>query len=38
MDLDTFRTTQGPYKDLYARDANAALLTLKARGTPMPPP
>jgi uncharacterized OsmC-like protein len=32
MDLDTFRTTQGPYKDLYARDAGAALLTLKARG------
>jgi uncharacterized OsmC-like protein len=32
MDLDTFRTTQGPYKDLYARDADAALLTLKARG------
>ena len=33
MDLDTFRTKQGPYKDLYARDADAALLTLKARGT-----
>ena len=33
MDLDTFRSTQGPYKDLYARDADAALLTLKARGT-----
>jgi uncharacterized OsmC-like protein len=32
MDLDTFRTTQGPYKGLYARDADAALLTLKARG------
>ena len=32
MDLDTFRTKQGPYKDLYARDADAALLTLKARG------
>ena len=32
MDLDTFRTKQGPYKDLYARDAGAALLTLKARG------
>ena len=33
MDLETFRTKQGPYKDLYARDADAALLTLKARGT-----
>ena len=33
MDLDTFRTKQGPYKDLYARDAKAALLTLKAKGT-----
>ena len=32
MDLDTFRTTQGPYKDLYASDADAAMLTLKARG------
>jgi uncharacterized OsmC-like protein len=32
MDLDTFRATQGPYKELYASDANAALLTLKARG------
>src|SRR5258708_38077454 len=33
MDLDTFRSTQVPYKELYARDADAALLTLKARGT-----
>ena len=33
MDLDTFRTKQGPYKDLYARDAQAALLTIKAKGT-----
>ena len=33
MDLETFRTKQGPYKDLYARDAKAALLTLKAKGT-----
>ena len=32
MDLDTFRATQGPYKELYASDASAALLTLKARG------
>ncbi len=33
MDLETFRTKQGPYKDLYARDARAAMLTLKAKGT-----
>jgi uncharacterized OsmC-like protein len=33
MDLETFRTKQGPYKDLYARDAKAAMLTLKAKGT-----
>ena len=30
MDLDTFRATQGPYKELYASDANAALLTHSA--------
>ncbi len=33
MDLETFRTSQGPYRELYARDAEAALLTLRARGT-----
>src|SRR5437763_5049556 len=33
MDLETFRTKQGPYKDLYARDAKAAMLTLRAKGT-----
>ncbi|MFB9265744.1 OsmC family protein [Bradyrhizobium erythrophlei] len=33
MDLETFRTSQGPYRELYASDAEAALLTLKARGT-----
>jgi len=33
MDLETFRTKQGPYKDLYASDAKAALLTLRAKGT-----
>jgi uncharacterized OsmC-like protein len=33
MDLVTFKNTQGPIKDRYARDAKAALLTLRAQGS-----
>src|SRR5207237_7111263 len=33
MDIATFRTTQEPFKELYRKDAKAAFLTLKARGT-----
>lgn len=33
MDIATFRATQEPIKDLYRKDARAALLTLKARGS-----
>ncbi|TIV68892.1 MAG: OsmC family protein [Mesorhizobium sp.] len=33
MDIATFRATQEPIKDLYRRDARAALLTLKAKGS-----
>jgi uncharacterized OsmC-like protein len=33
MDLVTFKTTQGPIKERYAREAAQALLTLKASGT-----
>jgi uncharacterized OsmC-like protein len=33
MDLVTFRSSQGPIRERYAADANAALLTLIARGT-----
>jgi uncharacterized OsmC-like protein len=32
MDLTTFKTTQGPIKDRYSKDAKAAFLTLKAKG------
>ena len=32
MDTATFRTSQEPLKELYRRDAKAALLTLKAKG------
>src|SRR6478736_2657114 len=32
MDISTFRTTQEPIKERYKKDANAALLTLKAKG------
>jgi uncharacterized OsmC-like protein len=32
MDIATFRATQEPIKELYRKDAQAALLTLKARG------
>ena len=32
MEIATFRATQEPIKDLYRRDAQAAFLTLKARG------
>jgi uncharacterized OsmC-like protein len=32
MDSAIFRTTQEPLKELYRKDATAALLTLKARG------
>ncbi|GLS20933.1 peroxiredoxin [Labrys miyagiensis] len=32
MDIATFRVKQEPIKDLYRKDAQAALLTLKARG------
>src|SRR5438093_11873577 len=33
MDLDTFKSTQGPIRERYAGDAKAALLTLRAKGT-----
>jgi len=33
MDIATFRTTQEPFKELYRKDAKAAFLTLKARGS-----
>jgi uncharacterized OsmC-like protein len=33
MDIATFRTAQEPFKELYARDARAAFLTLKAKGS-----
>jgi len=33
MDVATFRATQEPIKDRYRKDADAALLTLKAKGT-----
>lgn len=33
MDLVTFRTSQGPIRERYAADADAALLTLVAKGT-----
>jgi len=33
MDITTFRTTQEPIKDLYRKNAEAAFLTLKAKGT-----
>ncbi|MET2827483.1 OsmC family protein [Mesorhizobium shangrilense] len=33
MDIATFRATQAPIKNLYSNDAQAAFLTLKARGT-----
>src|SRR3954470_609455 len=33
MDISIFRTTQEPIKALYARDAKAAFLTLKATGS-----
>lgn len=33
MDLVTFKNTQGPIRDRYARDAKAALLTLRAQGS-----
>jgi uncharacterized OsmC-like protein len=33
MDLVTFKNTQGPIKDRYARDTKAALLTLRAQGS-----
>ena len=33
MDLVTFRNSQGPIRERYAADADAALLTLVARGT-----
>jgi uncharacterized OsmC-like protein len=32
MDISTFRTTQEPIKERYRKDAQAAFLTLKARG------
>jgi len=32
MDAAIFRTTQEPLRELYRKDAKAALLTLKARG------
>ncbi|HXD45737.1 MAG TPA: OsmC family protein [Pseudolabrys sp.] len=34
MDIEAFRNGQGPIRDRYKADADAALLTLKARGTP----
>src|SRR5437773_3227555 len=33
MDITTFRTTQEPIKDFYRKNAEAAFLTLKAKGT-----
>src|SRR6266705_490385 len=33
MDIATLRTTQEPFKELYRKDAKAAFLTLRARGT-----
>lgn len=33
MDADALRALQGPIKDRYKTDPNAALITLKARGT-----
>ena len=33
MEIATFRATQEPIKDLYRKDARAALLTLKAKGS-----
>ncbi len=33
MDITTFGTTQEPIKDLYRKNAEAAFLTLKAKGT-----
>jgi uncharacterized OsmC-like protein len=33
MDIATFRTTQEPFKERYRKDAKAAFLTLKAKGT-----
>ena len=33
MDITTFRTTQEPIKNLYRKNAEAAFLTLKAKGT-----
>lgn len=32
MDVATFRATQEPIKERYRKDADAALLTLKAKG------
>ena len=32
MHVNNFRSTQAPLRDLYGKDANAAFLTLKARG------
>jgi len=32
MDVKNFRSTQAPLRDLYSKDAQAAFLTLKARG------
>ena len=32
MDVNNFRSTQAPLRDLYSKDAPAAFLTLKARG------
>src|SRR4051794_21539474 len=34
MDASTFRSAQAPLRDLYSKDAEAAFLTLKAKGTP----
>ena len=33
MDIRSFQTTQAPLRELYARDAKAAFLTLTARGS-----
>ena len=33
MDASKFRTAQGPLKESYRKDAKAALLTLKAKGS-----
>jgi uncharacterized OsmC-like protein len=34
MNSETFISTLAPYRELYAKDADAALLTLRASGTP----